>query len=421
MIKDSIEFLKLPFYEKLAFSVFLFTSFHAAFQQPYLIMSQYEKANIFAGICCLTSLMLALPLVKEKSFAKREILFIILFAGFAIFSSFSSIEPVSSFIRNFVLLSSCAGAFCCARIFFREKLYLNIFTYICFGFLIAILFLSLFGFLLSGRINYLLCLNYGNISEYFKTPMSELSDQLDTFLHSWVDIIILLCFAPIFSLCKNKNLRFSFSAVIILCSIFILYLSKLRSILIMMSGAIAVIFLSGFVRFKYIILLFLLVILSIASFFYFFPEKNLRFSEYYEPVNYRLEGIPFSIHIASEHPFGGIGLTASRIPYLNDYEMTIKTSSKQAFTYSLKKINTADNIFLTLITGNGIPFFLLYAVTLFYFSILLLKLLKTDKSLLGILILFSCCVIHSFFYDSLLFPQVSWFFFILLGMIPLKK
>ena len=88
-------------------------------------------------------------------------------------------------------------------------------------------------------------------------------------------------------------------------------------------------------------------------------------------------------------------------------------------------IVSADNQFLTLMVGLGLPFTLTYLAAL---GILLAKLVRLAFKpppgwfLHPLVLLFplTMALVHFQFFDGLLFPQSCWFFHLLLGLIPLR-
>jgi len=142
-----------------------------------------------------------------------------------------------------------------------------------------------------------------------------------------------------------------------------------------------------------------------------------------EPVYYRLENYGFSWSIAVRHPVLGIGLRAPREEFLNDYEIKYPYVTREKFADSVKGITTSDNIFLTFMADLGFPFLLLYSFSLIVLLIRLVRRVVAPPSAsflppLALLLPVSAGLLYFQVYDGLLFPQISWFFHILLGLIP---
>jgi len=86
-------------------------------------------------------------------------------------------------------------------------------------------------------------------------------------------------------------------------------------------------------------------------------------------------------------------------------------------------IVTSDNQVLTFLTGLGFPFTILYCLAVLTLVLKLAGLAlrpPPDCVLPPLALLFPLCLalVHYQLYDGLLFAQNSWFFHILLGLIP---
>lgn len=139
--------------------------------------------------------------------------------------------------------------------------------------------------------------------------------------------------------------------------------------------------------------------------------------------SYRLESYPFSWHIVKQHPLFGIGLRTPRTQFLTDYRVGDTSFDRKSFTIDVNHIVTSENIFLTLMVGLGLPFVVLYCFAL------VILLLRLASSLLRAIpttlihpvvlcVLLVAAILHGLTTDVLLYPQINWFFHILLGLIP---
>ena len=145
----------------------------------------------------------------------------------------------------------------------------------------------------------------------------------------------------------------------------------------------------------------------------------------WENVAYRAENYPFSYHIALRHPLLGIGARAPREKYLEDYSIHYPYITKGNFAFSVGNIRTSENIFLTFLADFGFPFFLLYSGSVVLLFIRLVRhTLQGDKANviqpICILLPLTAGLLHLMILDGLYLPQVSWFFHILLGLIPAR-
>jgi len=137
----------------------------------------------------------------------------------------------------------------------------------------------------------------------------------------------------------------------------------------------------------------------------------------------RIEYYPFSVHIAKQNPLFGIGLRTPREEYLNDYEIRHPYHSKSEFAQHVSRIKVCQNQFLTLMVGLGIPFVVLYVLALVALVVKLVRAaLRPDGNsfLSPLVLLVSVCggILYLLIMDFLMLAQISWFFHILLGMIP---
>ena len=156
-------------------------------------------------------------------------------------------------------------------------------------------------------------------------------------------------------------------------------------------------------------------------FFNQLPESKMRADN--EPTYYRVENYPFSWHIAVRNPFLGNGLRAPREKYLEDYELVYPYSTKEKFADSTRRIVCSENVFLTFMADLGFPFLIIYMGSVI---ILLIRLIRSASKPnppgflppLAILLPLVGALMHFLVLDGLLHAHVSWFFHILLGMIP---
>jgi len=117
------------------------------------------------------------------------------------------------------------------------------------------------------------------------------------------------------------------------------------------------------------------------------------------------------------------GLRALRNQFIQDNQIICPTVTKEGVTRGARDIVSADNQFLTLMVGLGLPFTLTYLAAL---GMLLARLgglaLKPPPGLflhpLVLLFPLTMGLVHFQFFDGLLFPQSCWFFHLLLGLIP---
>jgi hypothetical protein len=386
----------------LAWVLFCATSFQLAFLQPYVVLIPGERANLFSGLLCVLSLGATCLVARKEAVDQKSpaLLISLVLATLVILSGVLSLTPGSSSARGFVLLASGLGGFWGAKILLNSESRQKAFVWIALIMLAGILIIGLISYLQSGSV-------YG---------------LLDSNPHPLASRILLLGFAPLV-LCFGPSGRLVKIAAGFLLGLgyLILFLSGLQSaVLIPPLLCILATFFGAF-RLKYLLALFIPLLIIITYFFFHLPPRKM--GKEVEPVYYRLENYAFSWSIAVRHPVLGIGLWAPRGEFLNDYEIKYPYVTREKFAGSVKGIRTSDNMFLTFMADLGFPFLLLYSFSLFFLLIRLTRRVVEPSSAsflppLALLLPISAGLLHFQIYDGLLFPQISWFFHILLGLIP---
>lgn len=394
-------FRRLPVGEKIAIILFVITCFQAAFLQPDITLIPGERSKLFTGVLCLLSLVACLLLVRKPSgwgsfreASMAAVLTILVAASGAL-----SLTPLSSSLRGFVVASSALGGFWCARILLGTTERQKLFTGLCLALLAGIIGLSILGYVSSGKIIHFLDVN----------P------------HPIACRMLLLSFAPLTLLLCGSRTQVIFGATLMCVGYAVFFISNLRSasLIPIILGAMAVVF--GYVRAKHFVVILIPLSIVLALFFYSLPPEKI--GREYEPAYYRAENYPFGMHIALKHPFLGIGLRAPREGFLEDYEVKYPYVTKEKFGESVRHIVTSENIFLNFLVDLGIPFLIIYTTAV---AILVLRLLSAvrrpdpEAFLPPLALLLPICagLLHFQVLDGLLHPHISWFFHILLGLIP---
>ncbi|MGO9116249.1 MAG: O-antigen ligase family protein [Desulfomonilaceae bacterium] len=296
-------------------------------------------------------------------------------------------------------MTSGLGGFWCSRFLINSARKREFFTWFCTVVLSLLIVLSFSGYFFYGAI------------EHF----------VDVNVHPLFNRMLLLAFAPL-ALILGKVKRNTIIGGSVLCLGYaVCFLSDLRSAVLIpvVLGAIAV----GFGSLKARRFLLILAPLAVVIFLFFNQLPIQKLQPNYEPAYYRIENYPFSWHIAVQNPYFGNGLRAPREKYLDDYQLVYRYSTMEKFADSTKRIVVSENIFLTFMADLGFPFLIIYVGSV---SILLIKLIRwTSKPkqpefvpALALLLPLVGALMHFLVLDGLLHPHVSWFFHILLGMIP---
>ena len=389
--------------EKIIWIFFAATSCQLAFQYPSFLLVAGDRANLFSGLLAFFTLIVAVVFGRRGAIKCKSPEFLIsvalaVVAGVSIWFSFT---PLSSSFRVFVLLASSLGGFWCARILLQTPENQRRLTWLCLWILGGLLILSFLGYFITGYI------------EHFIIDRS----------HPLTNVILLLSFAPLALLGQKSRPLMILGITLLSLSYIILCLSERISVVFIPLGVCLAGVLFGSLRWKY----FALICLVMAMVVGVFHKQILWFklSPAYTGSSCRMESFPFSWSIAKKYPWFGIGLRAPRDQFTRDYQIVCPTVTKEEFTHFVRDIVSADNQFLTLMVGLGLPFTLTYMAAL---GILLAKLVglafKPPPGLffhpLVLLLPLTMGLVHFQFYDGLLFPQSCWFFHLLLGLIPLK-
>lgn len=385
----------------LGFITVLLVTLQGAFLQPYIVLLHGERANLFTTL--LTGLALLVITItfamKRKSpplFAARWEPWVWGGLGFALaISACLSLDRLPSIFRAASFYLPALAGYLCGRAMAGNELWDRWATP---------LFTTLFGIMSAGQIAY-----------GFGAPFFHVHH------HAMANILLLFAAGP-FTLFnraaswKGKTLAtgilaLGFGAAYLIGSRFVILLPF---VLLPLLG--------GFRRIKPLHLLggMLLFLTIAAAFFHQLPDKVLRLHDY-ESVFYRVETIPTAMHIVPQRPFFGIGLRASREPYLKDYELQTGLTSTKGFMDVIRKNVTFDNMLTTMLVGTGLIPTLLYLVLLAtYCRRLLLSQKNIPKSGLtyrAIGLAVTCCLIHFLVHDGLLYPQINWNFHLLLGLV----
>jgi hypothetical protein len=385
--------------EKIIWIFFAATSCQLALQRPSFLLVAGERSNLFSGLLCFLTLIVAVVLGRGDAIRLKspEFLISITLAVVAGVSACFSLTPLSSAFRVFVLLASGLGGFWCARILLQSPKNQYRLQWLCLALLAAMVFLSLLGYLTAGYIDRFL-------------PYHS---------HSLTNVILLLSFAPLALLGQKSRPLMWWGIILLGLSYITLCLSERISVVFIPLAVCLVGALFGTLRWKYLGLICLLMALVVGA----FHQKIIWHKLSVAYPAYRVENFPFSWSIAKKYPWLGIGLRAPREQFVQDYQPAYPAVTKEQFARTTRDIVSADNQFLTLLVGLGLPFTLIYLAAL---GMLLARLVglvfKPPPGLFlhPLVLLFPLIMglMHYQIFDGLLFPQSCWFFHVLLGLIP---
>jgi hypothetical protein len=395
--------------EKLVWIIFVATCLQLAFLQPYVVVLPGERTNVFSGLLCAVALVSALFLARKQR-ARVSLVEALVSLGLIILCTASgllSATPLSSSLRGFVVMASGLGGFWCARILLSNASARAAFTILCLGILAAILVLIFWGYW-----------NTGDVNEFIYTNP-----------HPVVHVLLLLTFAPLSLLALRKPLITVFVSVpLLVCVYLALYLSGTRidsGVLISLVLLFVAVILVPIRSYRILILMIVLLLIASCTTSHYIAHVSKKEFSHSTYQASRVELYPFSWHIAKQHPFFGIGLRSPRVEYLQNYEIWYPNTNEDTFVNDVRVAVTSENVFLTFISDVGLPFFALYSFALL---ILLFRLFRaavrpvseTFFHPLALLLPITGSLLHSMTTDTLLYPQLSWFFHILLGLIPVS-
>jgi hypothetical protein len=386
--------------EKITWLFFGAASIQLAFLHPYIILAPGERVNVFSGLLCLLSLVVALIFAKRGAVRfNLEFLISAVLTVLAVASALSNLPLRTPSLRVAVLLASGLGGFWCARLLLNTPENQRRFQWLCLALLGGVLLMSLSGYLLTRQIHHFF-FNGSN--------------------HPLTNLILLLSFAPLTLLREKSRPLVVLGIILLTLSYVVLCLSERLSVVLIPVGLGVAALLFGALRLKHLIAALLVtgLIIGLSS------QQILWFKMSKEYPTYRIENIFFSWDIVRQHPFLGIGLSSPRDQFLKNYQIKYPYETKEKFAKDLAFIVTPDNQILTFMTGLGFPF------TIIYFLAVLALMVKLAGTFfrpppglyfhpLVLLFPLAAALIHFQLYDGLLFPQNCWFFHILLGLIPL--
>jgi O-antigen ligase len=393
--------------EKITWGFFALSSMQLAFLQPQIALVHGARTNLFSGILCFVTLVVAIIFAPRGAIKIKSPAFIIscVLAALAVISGLCSITPLFSSFRVFVLLASGLGGFWCARILLHTPQNQRIFKYFCLFLLTGVLLIGLIGYL-SKHIPY-----------FF----------FDLNVHPVVNIIVLLSFAPLAFLDDTSPVLSWLSLFLLgFCFIFAKFSGELSGKILTL-GIFLVAALRRIANWGILLLIFLAIAFMGVHFVKrIATHKDYKYSKGSQSIYYRIENFPFSWKIAKEHPWFGIGLRAPRDKFLKNYVPVYHYVTKEEFAKSIRGVVSSDNTLLTFMAGLGFPFLIIYTGSVI---ILVGKLVSTylhaDPSLpfspLALLLPIAASLLYALVFDALLFPQICWFLHIFLGLIPTRS
>lgn len=376
----------------LAFVLLLAASVQAALLVPYVILVPGERTNLFSPLLMLLPALALLPGVRRDWLRGSFLAWAILGAGLAVTAVLSP-EPAPGLMRAFAFFAPAAsGLFCAWRLLSddgRARCFLHLLTF-CYCALGA-------GYWLFGQTAHYQGLHH----------------------HALTGAMVLLAAGPFSLLLSRSRGRQLAGAVLLALGMALCLAAGSRYLAVLPFVLIPAGWAAGRLR-PAAALGGIAAAAAIAAFFFYAnPEKIPRVNNY-ESTFYRLEGIPASLQIIRQHPLAGIGIRTSRGALLAEYEPLFGMTDKATLLSVVEKNVTSDNQYLSLPVGIGLPlsflyFFLLWQLFRRYHA-------GTLKGSTGSIAMrapaipLAATMVHFFLYDGLFYPQINWFFHLLLGL-----
>jgi hypothetical protein len=396
---------------KIAWIAFCATCVQSAFLMPYPVLIPGERANLFTALLCAGTLILALVASRttraDRSFV--EVAISILLLALIVVSSLLSETIVCSLSRGITLAASGLGGFWSARLLIRSAERRRQFIWVCTACLAGMLALSLLSLIVNG--------NAYSLVEWHWHPLTTR--------------IFLLSFAPLCLIGSARKDHKILGAILVGLAYLVVVLNgettggESHAFIPILACSLFVVCLNWGRRVRGVILALLFVMALISGNHITRGADHRRLDK--ASVAYRAENVFFSWKIAKENPFLGIGLLAPRNKILADYEPQYPYVTKEHFVEWTHELRTSENTFLTFLADLGLPFTLIYSVSLFIMFFRLFGITVTSPMgspsttpipPFALLIPLVSALGHLQVVDGLLHPQVDWYFHALLGLIP---
>jgi O-antigen ligase len=374
------------------FCVFLLVCLQATLLKPYIILVPGERTNLFTTVLTLVPLLLlGRDLFREETF--RFLLpWMALGIGMAALT-WGNPEPESSLIRIIAFWAPTVAGLFCARALLHTPARLKvffIFLAFCFAALTALN-------LIMGRPPEFLGLHH----------------------HALTGALVLLSAGPLYLLLTGSGWTRLVPAVLLCLGYLLCFLAGSRFLVLLPFLLIPIVTVALRVRIRGALIGFFGALVLALVFFTLNPGKIPSYSNY-ESTFYRMEGVPASWEIIKQHPLTGIGIYSPRTQYLKDFRPYFGMVSRDVYLAVVQRNVTPDNIYVSLAVGIGVPLALAYFVLL---SRLLWRFatrmaMGEINHAAGNAILFPvlATLIHLAIYDGLFYPQICWFFHLLVGI-----
>lgn len=369
----------------------------ATFLVPYVVLVPGERTNVFTALLVLLPLLqVAWERLRTENFAAfpwRTVLpWAALAAGLAV-SAMASPEPIPAALRAFAFLSPAVAGLVCGHGVFRSpkarQLLFHILT-CCFAGLT-------FSHLIFGALPSFMGLHH----------------------HALAGTLVLLSVGPIHMAGQEGRFRRATAVGLLLTGGVVCFIAGSRFVILLPFVLIPVYVAFQSLSVRRAALAILASVVVAGMFFVVFPGKIPR-AVNYESTFYRVEAFPATWAIVKQQGLLGVGIRTPRRSFLESFEPVFGMVSRDGFLEVVDRNVTWDNQYLSLLCGIGVPLSLLYFLLT---GRLLGGYLRrawrqeidhaTERAITFALL---ASVIHFAVHDGLFYPQISWFFHLLLGV-----
>lgn len=366
----------------------------ATFLIPYLIIVPGERTNIFTSLLTLLPLLhVGLVCVGSDRIAWKPVLLWSLLAMGITVSALASLAPASSLWRALSFLAPAASGFAYGSMMISTNKLKD--------FLFNLLTACFAGLVLTHLV-------WGAQPSF-----------LGLHHHALAGVLVLLAAGPIRLLWAPRLLWRVIAYLLLFAGSVVCFLAGSRFVILLPFVMIPIYLYLRRISLNTAVCLLAVGAIVAGAFFVVFPSKILRV-ENYESTYYRVEAFPATWEIVKQHPLLGVGIRTPREVFLKSYKPVSGMTKPEEFFGTLERNVTWDNQYLSLLCGIGAPLTVLYfgmvgsALVQYLRSIRIFRTDSATERALTFPLLAS--TIHFAVHDGLFYPQISWFFHLLLGV-----
>lgn len=375
-----------------AFIVLLLASAQSALLVPYVVLVPGERTNLFTPVLLLVPALLYAWQARRSARVAAWGPWLLLGAGLTAVS-LASPEPMVALYRAAAFFIPAVAGVLCGKELAADARGLELFL----GLLSACFAALTFAGLAFGEPPFFLDLHH----------------------HALTGILVLLSAGPIYLVRTRTGAARWAALVLLLLGGILCFRAGSRFLVLLPLVLLPLMLLMGRLRLAMALPWIACATALAALFFFIYPEKTLRLSNY-ESTFYRLEGIPASFALIGAHPLTGIGIRTPRDELLADYSTKLGIVDSITFLRVVKRNVTFDNQYLSLPVGVGLPlaslYFLLVGRLLWLYHRRGVRAGGGGAVARSIMFPLLSTVVHLLFYDGLFYPNISWFFHLFAGL-----